>query len=302
MFSILIPTYDNINYLKICIDSIKKNSNFAHQIIVHINEGNDGSLEYVKNLNIDYTHSNKNIGMSKALNTASKLAKQDYIIISHDDFYYCPNWDLELKKEINLINHDKFYLSGYAFTEAKNKNDHFAEKINFGKTAESFDEDKILNNLDKIQQVNWQGTTKHPGLVHKSMWQKVGGWSEQFFPTGGDDTDFAIKLLNADVRIFKGIGKCLIYHFESITTRKKNNSTNTYLGSKANKIFMMKWGMSINFFETFYLQAGLDKNKNFNFNKYNGPLKEPVRNFNFFLKLLIIKLNIIYLKIISGIS
>ena len=40
MFSILIPTYNNLNYLKICLNSIKKNSKFDHQIIIHVNEGN----------------------------------------------------------------------------------------------------------------------------------------------------------------------------------------------------------------------------------------------------------------------
>ena len=28
--------------------------------------------------------------MPKALNIASKLSRMDYILISHDDFYYCP--------------------------------------------------------------------------------------------------------------------------------------------------------------------------------------------------------------------
>ena len=31
-----------------------------------------------------------NIGMVRALNKASKLSNYDYILISHDDFYYCP--------------------------------------------------------------------------------------------------------------------------------------------------------------------------------------------------------------------
>ena len=32
MFSILIPTYNNLDYLKTCIDSIKKNSNLESEI------------------------------------------------------------------------------------------------------------------------------------------------------------------------------------------------------------------------------------------------------------------------------
>ena len=49
MFSIIIPTFNNINYLKICLNSIKKNSSFDHEIIIHINEGIDGTFEFVKN-------------------------------------------------------------------------------------------------------------------------------------------------------------------------------------------------------------------------------------------------------------
>ena len=36
--------------------------------------------------------------MPKALNKASKLSKNDYILISHDDFYFCPGWDEELNE------------------------------------------------------------------------------------------------------------------------------------------------------------------------------------------------------------
>ena len=81
MFSILIPTFNNLNYLKICIESLRKNSNFNHQIIVHVNEGKDDTIKYLKQNNLDYTFSEKNIGMSLALNTASKLAKEKYIIV-----------------------------------------------------------------------------------------------------------------------------------------------------------------------------------------------------------------------------
>ena len=88
MFSILIPTFNNIDYLKICIESLKKNSKFDHQIIVHVNQGTDGTIEYLKNKNIEFTYTKENIGMPKALNLTSKKAKFNYILISHDDFYY----------------------------------------------------------------------------------------------------------------------------------------------------------------------------------------------------------------------
>ena len=292
MFSILIPTFNNLEYLKICIESIKKNSNFNHQIIIHINEGTDGTLEYVKNSNIDHTMSYKNIGMPKALNTASKLSKKDYILISHDDFYYCPGWDLELVKNIKSINHNKFYLSSTMVGAGQ-------VAFDAGQTVENFNESKLLNNLENIKTIDFQGTTKCPGLIHKEIWERVGGWSEEFSPTGGDDTDFAMKLWKIDIRIFKGLGKSLAYHFGSITTRKKDKSLFTYLGSRGNKIFLLKWKISINFFEKFYLKSGLDKNKKLIFNEYDGPLKEPKKDLNFYLELIIGKFKILYLYLIG---
>ena len=120
MFSILIPSYNNLDYLKLCIESIKKNSKYKHQIIIHINEGSDGTLEYIKNNNFEYTYSEKNIGMPKALNLVSKLALSDYLVISHDDFYYCPEWDLEFQKELTSIKNNLFYLSGTMINADKN--------------------------------------------------------------------------------------------------------------------------------------------------------------------------------------
>jgi len=292
MFSILIPSYNNLNYLKLCIESLEKNSKFEHQIIIHVNEGSDGTLDYVKKNNFNHTYTHENIGMPKALNKASKLANFNYILISHDDFYYCPGWDNEFVNEINNIKHNNFYLSGTMVG---------AGQVYFdaGETIETFDEKKLIENIETIKTFDFQGTTKCPGLVHKDIWEIVGGWSEEFSPTGGDDTDFAMKLWQSDIRIFKGLGSCLTYHFGSITTRKKDKSLFTYLGSKGNKIFLKKWGININFFENFYLNAGLDKNKNFIFTKYDGPLKDPIKNLRYFKELIKCELQLFYLNLIK---
>ena len=288
MFSILIPSYNNLNYLKLCIESLEKNSKFEHQIIIHVNEGSDGTLDYVQKNNLDYTYTSENIGMPKALNKASILSKLDYILISHDDFYYCPGWDEVLVAEINLMNHKNYYLSSTMVGAGQ-------VQFDAGETTETFDESKLLKNLENIKTFNFQGTTKCPGLIHKTIWKKVGGWSEEFSPTGGDDTDFAMKLWKSDIRIFKGMGSSLAYHFGSITTRKKNKSLFTYLGSKGNKIFLKKWGLTINFFEKFYLKSGLDNNKKLIFNRYDGPLKNPKKNINYYINLFKVKIVMLYI-------
>ena len=51
MISILIPTFNNLDYLKLCLKSLKKNSSFNHEIIIHVNDGSDGTLDFVKTNN-----------------------------------------------------------------------------------------------------------------------------------------------------------------------------------------------------------------------------------------------------------
>ena len=50
-YSIVIPTYNNIEYFKLLIKSINDNSFFKHEIIVHVNDGTDGTLSFVKKKN-----------------------------------------------------------------------------------------------------------------------------------------------------------------------------------------------------------------------------------------------------------
>ena len=91
--SILIATLNNINYLKILINSIIKNSNFDHEIVVHVNENSDNTIDFLKDKNIKYTFSNHNIGLCSSINKAYKLSTNNYLLYCHDDMYFLPNWD-----------------------------------------------------------------------------------------------------------------------------------------------------------------------------------------------------------------
>ena len=63
-FSILIPTWNNLPYLKLCVESLRKHSDIQHQLIVMVNEGSDGTLDWVANQpNLYYLASPENIGI-----------------------------------------------------------------------------------------------------------------------------------------------------------------------------------------------------------------------------------------------
>ena len=102
---------------------------------------------------------------------------------------------------------------------------------------------KLLKNIKNFNYFDFQGSTWAPHLIHKEIWDKVGGFSEEFFPGTGSDPDLNMKLWKEGVRVFKGINNFKVYHFGSIVTRKyKNHPTiKTESGSRGAKIFLLKY-------------------------------------------------------------
>ena len=73
------------------------------------------------------------------------------------------------------------------------------------------------------------------------MWNRVGGFSEEFNPGIGSDPDFNMKLWKQGVRIFKGLNDFKVYHFGSTTTRKKKIFMNS------DRIFLKNGVLLLNF-------------------------------------------------------
>lgn len=285
-FSIVIPTLNNINYLELCIKSIRKNSSYDHEIIIHNNGDEEPLKSFLDEHKVVCSKTKYNAGICEGVNKGAKLATTNYIVYAHDDFYFLPGWDTALKNEIEDLNHNYYYFSG---TMVQNG------QVNFdcGDTIENFDENKLLKNNEIINYFDFQGSTWAPHIIHKDLWNKVGGFSEEFFPGTGSDPDLNMKLWNEGVRIFKGVGKSKVYHFGSIVTRKKfkkNKNIKTESGSRGGKIFLKKWGFSIKFFTKYYLRGcKTTKFKKIICNKYDGPLKEPYKNLIYYTNLLIDK-------------
>ena len=282
MFSILIPTFNNLEYLKLCIKSLKKNSYFNNQIICHVNIGEDGTVDFLKKNNIEYSYTGYNSGICEGINKASKLTKYDYYLYAHDDFYFCPKWDYILFNEIKKIGHNNFYLSGTMMNQGQ-------IQFDCGNTPSEFNENKFLQEYNDYNFYDFQGSTWAPSLVHKDIWDKVGGFSEEYFPGTGSDPDFNMKLWNIGIRIFKGINDFKVYHFGSIVLRKKiNKISKENYGSKGAKVFLLKWGITIKFFKKFYLRSNT---------KFKNELIKPNKNLRYYLNLLICKLYYFYLKV-----
>ena len=279
MFSIIIPTFNNLDYLRLCLMSIRKNSKYNHEIIIHINEGIDGTLEFLKSQNYKTTFSKKNSGVCVAFNEAVKKATKEYIILAHDDMYFCPKWDVVFENELKKLpkNYD-FFLSGTMVQPFKSY-----INLDCGNNIKDFNEEKLLKELPKIQFENFQGTHWQPSLIPLKTWNKVEGFSEEFTPGLGSDPDFNMKLWKIGVRLFKGLGNCRVYHFSSLSLRKK-------AWNDGAKTFLMKWGISIKFFKKHYLKSDLP---------FKGELSTPTKSFTYYYDFLKFKISFLYLIIVN---
>ena len=274
MISILIPTFNNLEYLKLCLKSLEQNSFKNYEVILHINDGSDGTLDFVKSKDLKFTYSEKNLGLCTSINSAAKLSKSKYILYSHDDMYFCPMWDKVLLDEVNNIGHDNFYLSG---TMIEPFTGHIT--FNCGTNIKSFDEKKLLENYQNVNFYNHQGSHFAPHLVSKRIWDLVGGFSEEFNPGIGSDPDFNMKLWKNGIRVFKGINNFKVYHFSSITTRKKPD----LIQNKGDQIFLKKWGITTKFFKKHYLKSRT---------KFEGPLNNPQKTLQYYFELFLCKIKL----------
>jgi glycosyltransferase involved in cell wall biosynthesis len=245
-FTILIPSWNNVAYLRACVDSILKNSTYKHQIIVHVNEGHDSTIAYLHQQKINYTYSATNIGVCKALNKAYSLATESYICYMNDDMYVLPDWDKNLYAGIEKLNTHLFYASA-TMIEPKGSNPCCIAPHNFGTSIDTFEEQHLLNT--KLEKTDWNGSSWPPSLVHKSLWDAVNGYDEAYSPGLYSDPDFSRKLWEHGVRHFIGVGNSQVYHFQSksLGRVKLNNGKKT---------FCKKWGCTPSYFYKKYLQLG----------------------------------------------
>lgn len=235
LFSIIIPTWNNLPYLQLCVRSIKNNSHYNHQIIIHVNDGADGTLEWVRDQGFDYTYTAENVGVCVAVNMMRSKVKTDYILYLNDDMYVLPGWDSVLVNEVKSLPDNKFYLSCTMIQPKLCVSS--CIHADYGTSIQTFQEEKLLKEYMMYEKEDWQGSTWPPCLVHRDIWDIVGGYSIELSPGMYSDPDFTAKLWLVGVRYLKGLGRSRVYHFETKSTERvqKNDGSSQ---------FLLKWGIT----------------------------------------------------------
>jgi len=248
MFSIVIPTWNNLPFLQLAVATIRRHSAHAHEILVHVNDGSDGTLAWVREQGIKHTASAANIGICFAVNRAAALATQPFLLYLNDDMAVLPGWDTRLLEVAQRLEGRRFMLSS-TMVEPGGANNRCTVAADYGRDTASFREAELIAALPSMHRAHWLGSTWPPTLLPTWMWAEVGGYSTELSPGMSSDNDFSMKLWHAGCRTFIGLGDSFVYHFACVSTGRiaKNDGRLQ---------FLHKWGISQRDFDRICLHRG----------------------------------------------
>ncbi len=242
-FSIVIPTWRNIEYLDIAYRGIRQNSAADHEIIVFFNEFDDASAAWLDGKSVRHDRAETNLGVCPAVNRAATLATTDYICYLNDDMYPLPGWDTELAAYLGTA--EKLWLSGTAIEADKAAACYIGER-DYGRTPDTFDEKRLLSDCESLKRPYNMVSTWTPTLLSRTDWDAVGGLDEEYFPGNGSDPDLAMAMHEYGCRHFIGVGTSLVYHFSRKTTSRFDDAKSM----DPRRYFRQKWGITRRHFFT----------------------------------------------------
>jgi len=237
-FSILLPTYNMLPWLKICIRSIQKNSRLDNQICIHVDGSTDETAHWLTEQGIAYTIASHK-GMYSAWNKAAEQATKDYLFQGEDDLYFCPGWDVNLAKWLEKIEKDTVIVARLIEPFPGS----FPPIVDCGRTPEDFNESKLLR---------WaQDNSEHKlikqafGLwtISRKIWNKIGGYDTAYDPTGVGNGDLKMKFCTqAGIKRFRLASDVQMYHFKPQPELIPYSVNHSKVGKNIIR-FKEKWGM-----------------------------------------------------------
>ncbi|MDN5316594.1 MAG: hypothetical protein PWR08_718 [Thermoanaerobacterium sp.] len=239
--SIIILTYNQIDYTKMCIESIRKYTKTPYEIIVVDNGSTDGTIEYLELQNdIKLIKNKENRGFAAGCNQGISIAEGEYIVLLNNDTIVTENWLSNLLYCLNnaenagIVGPVTNNISGdqKIITYYKNINDmhEFAGKFN-------------------VQNQKWRKSLRLVGycmVMRKELFREIGLLDENYGIGNFEDDDLCLRALLKGYNLYIN-DTTFIHHFGSVTF--KNMDINYAELMKKNEIyFKQKWGYSHSYY------------------------------------------------------
>jgi GT2 family glycosyltransferase len=257
-----ISTYNNLEYLKLAVDSVRKNSYYKNApFVIHAENCTDGTDEWIEKNATQYDlefYIDKNelpIGIGGGMNFCANKVKTEYIMFLHSDFYVTRDWDLACYKEIQ-----KHKLPTWVFSHRVEPNMFGNSTSRYGTIIVDKDEfGEYYHNFNSIYFEEWANefvkqndftipkTEGVSGLISKQNWDRIGGNDSQFAPTSWEDMDLFLRMYEAGYQ-FILTSKSMVWHFGARGSHRleENNGQSDLRQISTERLnqekFYKKWG------------------------------------------------------------
>jgi GT2 family glycosyltransferase/cyclopropane fatty-acyl-phospholipid synthase-like methyltransferase len=235
--SIVILTYNKLEYTRLCIESVRKHTKSdSYEIIVIDNHSTDGTVDWLeKQEDITVIANEDNLGFPKGCNQGIEIATGDNILLLNNDTIVTHNWLTKLvsclyrSEDIGAVGPVTNNCSYYQTIPIK---------------YDSIDEmQKFAIEYNHSNSSLWEERTKLIGycmLIKKSVVKQVGLLDEMFTPGNYEDDDYSLRIRQAGYKVML-CKDTFIHHFGSVSFRESTYSYSDLMNRNRLK-FLEKWG------------------------------------------------------------
>lgn len=214
--TIVIPSHNNLPYLKKCYESIRAASKDV-QLILFDDGSSDETWKYIKRINIDDKNlrgfqSKERTGHTVLYDTGFNLATTEYVGILHADMIVPPNFFDVLFPYLNETD----VVSAKCIEPPLHPPG--AEKIvkSFGMYPEEFNKKEFIKFVE-TESKEKEGQTLPslfaPWFINKKKYRElIQSHDRQFAPYGWEDADIFVRMMRAGFNPVQ-VQSLLVYHF-----------------------------------------------------------------------------------------
>jgi GT2 family glycosyltransferase/predicted Zn-dependent protease len=240
MVSIIMLTYNALEYTKKCIDSLYANTRIPFELVLVDNNSGDGSREYLQQLaenkaNIKLILNDENRGFAGGNNQGVEQASGKYVLLLNNDVLVAPGWleslvaALQRDVHIGMVGPITNHISGrqkvaqVPYTDEKD----FPQ---FAATVRSINAGKVTPR---------RRLAGFAVLLEKGLYQKVGGLDESFGSGNFEDDDLCLRIREAGYALMAD-ESTFIHHFGSKSFEANQIAYDQSLEEKG-QVFRAKW-------------------------------------------------------------
>lgn len=249
--SIIIPTYNQLPYLKECIESIAQYTGTPYELIIIDNASDDGTAEFLKSSQgLRFRINEENLGFAGAVNQGLMMAKGTTLMILNNDSVVTTNWLTNLlvclhsDPQFGIVGPVTNYISGEQLIH-----------VSYHDTAEMQQFSKSYNHSNAH---SWTVTERLTGfcmLIRRDDFYRLGYFDEGFEIGNCEDDDYGLRarLLGMQLIIAKDT---FIHHYGSVSMKTLNSrfeqvyaNNLTFYSSKwedPHEMLSLQWQRSLN--------------------------------------------------------